>query len=270
LEIYNLAKDFFDKKRIDVPTYNGKRGGGYCNLGTDKKNPRILLNFTGQIRDVLTLSHEIGHGIHAVFSQKQNFMNFECTIPMAEIASTFCENITFAYLLNQTKDEKLKLEVVSNKLEGDIFATFFRQMAFYRFEKQIHRQRSEKELSVTDINSIWQKELQAMFGKSLTLTNNHESWWQYVSHFFNSPFYVYAYVYGGLISLALYNKYMESKDKSKFITSYKQLLSSGGSDRPEKLLKQVGVNIKDEKFWQGGFDVVNELIKQEHLIYKKI
>jgi len=162
------------------------------------------------------------------------------------------------------------LEVVSNKLEGDIFATFFRQMAFYRFEKQIHRQRSEKELSVTDINSIWQKELQAMFGKSLTLTNNHESWWQYVSHFFNSPFYVYAYVYGGLISLALYNKYMESKDKSKFITSYKQLLSSGGSDRPEKLLKQVGVNIKDEKFWQGGFDVVNELIKQEHLIYKKI
>jgi oligoendopeptidase F len=270
LEIYTLAKDFFDKKWLDVPTYKGKREGGYCNLGTDKKNPRILLNFTGQIRDVLTLAHEIGHGIHAVYSQKQNFMNFECTIPMAEIASTFCENITFDYLLNQTKNEKLKLEVIAKKLESDVFATFFRQMAFYRFEKQVHRQRIEKELLSSDINLIWQKELQAMFGKSLTLTDNHKSWWQYVSHFFGSPFYVYAYVYGGLISLALYNKYKETGDKSKFINSYKQLLSSGGSDKPENLLKLVGVNVKDEKFWQGGFDVAKDLIKQEYLMFKKI
>ncbi|MFH1457513.1 MAG: M3 family oligoendopeptidase [Patescibacteria group bacterium] len=270
LEIYTLAKKFFNKNWIDVPTYNGKRGGAYCNLGTDTNNPRILLNYTGQIRDVLTLSHEIGHGIHAIYSQKQNFMNFECTMPMAEIASTFCENITFAYLLNQTQDEKMKLEVIVKKLEADVFATLFRQMAFYRFEKQVHRKRLEKELFTDEINNIWQTELQAMFGKSLVLTDNHKSWWQYVSHFFNSPFYVYSYVFGGLISMALYNEYTETGDKAKFINLYKQLLSSGGSDKPERLLKKVGINIKDEKFWQGGYNVVKNLIDQEYNLYKKI
>ncbi len=272
-EFKKMAQMFFDKKWIDVPVKKGKCGGAYCSFGTDKKNPRILVNFTGSLRDVLTLAHEIGHGIHDLYAKKNNnLLNMWTPLSLAELASTFCESVVFEYILQKEKNNKVKLNLISNKIE-DITKTVFRQIAFYRFEKQAHFLRKQGEIPVERMQTIWQKELQAMFGSSLKLTGNHLSYWQYVSHFFSMPFYVYAYAYGGLISLSLYNKYKEANselEKQKFIEQYKQVLMAGGNDKPEKILKIVGIDVVNPATWQSGFEVLKNLINQEEKLIKKI
>jgi oligoendopeptidase F len=280
LEIFgDFDKDFSEKANLffkngwlDSPSYLGKKTGAYCMPGTSDKNPRLLLNFTGTGKDVSTLVHEMGHGIHALFSQKQNYLNFDHTIPMAEIASTFAEQVLFEKKLAKLNTDREKLALISSKTE-EIFATVFRQICFFKFEKEVHRLRRDRELQPAELDLLWQKNLQKMFGNSLKLDTDHTSWWSYVSHFFASPFYVYAYAFGELISLSLYAEYKkcsQESERNNFIKKYKELLSSGGSDSPYNLLKKMNIDIRSEKFWQGGLDIIGELIKEEEKLVKKI
>jgi len=205
----------------------------------------------------MTLAHEMGHGVHASFSREQTLFNFHGTLPLAELASTFAEMMVFEKL-TATASEKDKLALYAEKIEG-VFATVFRQAAMFQFEQRIHvARREEGELAASDFGDIWQEELQAMFGSSITLGEQHRHWWSYVSHFVGSPFYVYAYSFGELLVLSLYQI---AKEKGpSFADDYVALLKLGGSKSPAELMQTVGIDINSEAFWQGGFKVLEALV----------
>jgi oligoendopeptidase F len=257
------AQEFFDKGWIDAAPRTGKRGGAFCAYITPDLHPYVLQTYMEQGKDVMTLAHELGHGVHASLSRGQTYFNFHGTLPLAELASTFGEMLVFEQLQKRSSPEE-RLALYAKRIE-DSFATIFRQASMYRFEQAIHNHRREKgELSKADFASYWQSSIQSMFGDSLVLGEEHRSWWSYVGHFVGSPFYVYAYSFGELLVMSLYQKY--KREGERFAVKYLNLLRSGGSLTPQQLMDKVEVNLSDPAFWQGGVDILaNEVTEFEDL-----
>jgi oligoendopeptidase F len=259
------AEEFFDKRWIDAAPRKGKRGGAFCAYITPDLHPYVFQSYLEQSRDVMTLAHELGHGVHSSLSRVQSYLNFHGTLPLAELASTFGEMLVFEQLLERSSADD-RLALYAGKIE-DSFATIFRQASMYRFEQAIHNHRREKgELNKADFAGYWQSSIQQMFGDSLTLGDEHQSWWSYVGHFVGSPFYVYAYSFGELLVLSLYEKY--KKEGAAFAEKYLDLLRAGGSLAPQQLMDKVGVNLADPDFWQGGVNVLGREVSDFEKLWK--
>jgi oligoendopeptidase F len=215
------------------------------------------MSYLNKLKDVETLAHELGHGVHGSLSREQTYFNFNGTLPMAELASIFAEMLVFEDLIKEANDHD-RLALLADKIEG-AFASVFRQIAMYRFERRAHQQRREMgELSADDFGDIWQEELQAMFGSSIELSENHRIWWTYVGHFFFAPFYVYAYAFGELLTMSLYQQ--SKREGAPFVEKYEKLLRLGGAQSPQELIGIVGVDLTSREFWQGGLDAIKTLV----------
>jgi oligoendopeptidase F len=259
LTLKDKAAEFFTEGWIDAEPRPGKRGGAFCSYLTPDTHPVVFLSYLNKMDNVMTLAHELGHGVHASLSREQTYLNFHGTLPLAELASTFAEMLVFERV-TAGASLKDKLALYAEKIEG-IFATVFRQAALFRFEQRAHERRREHgELTPEEFGDIWQEELQAMFGSSIKLGEQHRSWWSYISHFVSVPFYVYAYSFGELLVLSLYQ--MAKEEGSSFAPKYENLLRLGGSKSPQELMQTVGVDLKSREFWQGGFDAMEKLVTQ--------
>jgi oligoendopeptidase F len=213
-----------------------------------------MLNFTARRRDVLTMAHELGHGLHAALAQPQGVFQQSTPLTLAETASVFGEALVFGRLLDAAEDDDARLSLLAERVDGAV-ATVFRQMALNRFEHLVHtRRRSEGELSVERINESWLEAQGELFGDSVQMTDGYETWWSYVPHFINTPGYVYAYAYGQLLALSVYSRYVELGES--FATSYLELLAAGGSRSPEQLAAMVDIDLADPGFWDSGLKLV--------------
>jgi oligoendopeptidase F len=258
-EMADIATEFFDGY-IDAPPEPGKQGGAFAHPAVPSAHPYVMLNYTGQRRDVMTLAHELGHGVHQVLANTQGLFNASTPLTLAETASIFGETVTFGRILSEETDAKARLALIGGRIE-DIAASIFRQVAMNRFEDAVHNARREEgELSPDVISEHWIRTQRAMFGDSLTITDEYASWWSYIPHFIHTPGYVYAYAFGNLLALAVYARY--EKEGSSFVPSYLQLLSAGGSDTPDELGRLVGVDLTDPNFWSAGLQVVDELVSE--------
>lgn len=259
-KVRTLTEPFFSKRWIDAAIAPGKSGGAYCAGITPDHHPYVFMNYTGKPRDVMTLAHELGHGLHDVLASKQNLLNYYPTLPLAETASTFGEMLVFDRLLRDLNDPREKLALICEKSE-DAFATVFRQVSMYRFEQAAHRQRREEgEQPTAAYSELWQSNMQAMFGDSVKLGDEHACWWIYIPHVFQSSFYVYAYAFGELLVLSLYARYQQ--EGAAFIDRYLDLLSSGGSEQPAALLQRtMGIDISSADFWRGGVNLIRARVE---------
>jgi oligoendopeptidase F len=256
--LVEIAEPFFTKRWIDAELVDGKRGGAFCAGITPDLHPYVFLNYTGQPRDVMTLAHELGHGIHDVFASDNHLLDYHPVLPMAETASTFGEMLVFDRLQQTLSSQEERLALVCSKIE-DSFATVFRQIAMYRFEQRAHLARREQgELPTEKFNELWQSCMQEMFGDALTLGEEHANWWLYIPHIINTPFYVYAYAIGELLVLSLYARYQEEGEP--FVARYFDLLAGGSSRSPAELVSAMGFDLADRAFWQGGCDLIRQRV----------
>jgi oligoendopeptidase F len=255
-QLADIAQRFFDEDWIDAPIRPGKRPGAFCAYTVPSHHPYLLLNWTSRRRDVLTLAHELGHGLHAYLAREQGIFHQTTPLTLAETASVFGETVTFGRLLAETTDPAARLALVAESLEGQI-ATVFRQTAMYQFESDVHNERRTKgELSVDRFGELWAQSQGEMLGDSVELTDGYRTWWSYIPHFIGTPGYVYAYAYGQLLALSVYRQYEERG--AEFVPSYLELLSRGGSAPPEELGRVVGVDLADPGFWDGGLSIIQE------------
>ena len=256
----NIVNKFFDNSWIHAPVIAGKSPGAFAASTVPSVHPFILVNYQGKARDIATLAHELGHGIHQYLAgKKQTYFNSSTPLTLAETASVFGEMLTFKSLLSITKKENERKGLLANKVE-DMLNTVVRQIAFFEFEKRIHDQRKIKELSVNEICKIWIDVQKQSLGPSIKFNDDYKYFWSYIPHFIHSPFYVYAYAFGDCLVNSLFNVY-ESK-LPKFEDKYITLLESGGSNTYDKLLKPFGLNPKKKDFWQKGVNVIENLIDQ--------
>lgn len=255
-ELADIARRFIDEGWIDAPMRPGKRPGAFCAYTVPSLHPYVLLNWTARRRDVLTLAHELGHGMHAYLARDQGVFHQSTPLTLAETASVFGETVTFGRLLEATTDPAARLALLAESLEGQI-ATVFRQIAMNRFEDAVHTDRREcGELSVDRFGELWIESQNAMLGDAVHLTEGYRTWWSYIPHFIATPGYVYAYAYGQLLALSVYRRYEEQG--ADFVPSYLELLARGGSASPEELGAVVGVDLGDPGFWTGGLTIVDE------------
>jgi oligoendopeptidase F len=253
------AAEFFEKSWIDAEPRKGKQGGAFCSYNTPDTHPVVFQTYLNKMDDVMTLAHELGHGVHASLSRAQTYFNYQGTLPLAELASTFGEMLVFEKLV-QGADLKDQLALYADKLEG-VFATVFRQAAMFSFEQKCHQaRRAEGELSPEQFGDYWQTELQEMFGNSVKLGDQHRMWWSYVGHFIFAPFYVYAYSFGELLVLSLYQ--MAKAEGPTFADRYVDVLTLGGSKTPKELMEIVGVDLDSEAFWLGGFRAMENMVAE--------
>lgn len=253
------AEEFFTQQWIDAEPRKGKQGGAFCNYNTPDTHPVVFMNYQNKLDDVMTLAHELGHGVHASLSRDQSYLNYQGTLPLAELASTFGEMLVFERIVKEasTRDQ---LALYAEKVEG-VFATVFRQAALYHFEMRAHEARREEgEVSADRFGEIWQEELTRMFGDSVIMGDQHRKWWMTIGHFFFAPFYVYAYSFGELLALSLYAK--AKAEGGEFVERYIEMLRRGGSQTPEELMAYVGVDLNSREFWQGGFDAIERLVAE--------
>jgi len=257
-----IVEGFFERSWIDAPVVEGKEGGAYCAFATPDLHPFVMMNFTGQLNDALTLAHELGHGLHDVLAaEKNHIFDYHPPLTLAETASVFGETLTFDAVMAQEGDPKVRLSMLCHQVE-DSFATIFRQVAMNRFEDAVHTaRRTQGELSIDQVGAMWQERVQAMFGDSLVLTDEHQAWWSYVEHFVHVPGYVYAYAFGNLLALSIYQRYREV-GTSEFVDAYLDFLAYGGSMAPDQAVRRVGMDITDPKFWDAGLDIVGGMVSQ--------
>jgi len=256
-EMADIAAGFFDGY-IDAPPQPGKQGGAFAHPAVPSAHPYVMLNYTNRRRDVMTLAHELGHGVHQVLANRLGLFNASTPLTLAETASIFGETVTFGRILSEEHDPKARLALLGGRIE-DIAASIFRQIAMNRFEDAVHSARREEgELSSDQIADHWIRTQRDMFGDSLTITDEYRSWWSYIPHFIHTPGYVYAYAFGNLLALAVYARY--EKEGDSFVPSYLKLLAAGGSDTPDELGRLVGVDLSDPNFWSAGLQVVDELV----------
>ena len=216
----------------------------------------MLLNYTARRRDVLTLAHELGHGVHAALAAPQGVFHQSTPLTLAETASVFGEALVFGRLLEAAETPESRLALLAEAIEGAI-ATVFRQTAMHRFEHLVHTARREEgELSVERFSALWSETQEELFGDAVELTEGYRSWWSYIPHFVNSPGYVYAYAYGQLLALSVYRRYEE--EGAGFVPDYLRLLSAGGSMAPEQLGELVGIDLADPGFWDAGLALVEQ------------
>jgi oligoendopeptidase F len=251
-----IAAEFFDKNWIDAEIRKGKRGGAFCASPSPQLHPYILCNYDDNLRDVMTVAHELGHGLHGCLSRKQNYFNYDTPLTTAETASVFGEMLVFDYLLEHQTDREVQIALLAGKIE-DIFATVFRQNVLTRFEEKAFAARTEKRLTPDALGTLWLEANGKYYGDAVEMPDGYRWGWSYIPHFIHSRFYCYSYVFGQLLVLALYRMY---KDEGKsFVPKYLALLEAGGSDSPEALLRPLGVNIHKPKFWQKGFEEIRAL-----------
>ncbi|MCI0379056.1 MAG: M3 family oligoendopeptidase [Gemmataceae bacterium] len=255
-----IISQFFEKNWIDAELRPGKRGGAFSSSAVPSVHPYILLNFTERLRDVMTLAHELGHGLHQYLSRGQGYLQCDTPLTTAEMASVFGEMLTFQRLLVLYPEPRLRLAMLCSKIE-DAFATVFRQVVLTRFELDLHRARKEQgELSGDAINELWMKANRAMFAGSVEMTEGYACWWSYIGHFIRSPFYCYAYAFGELLVLALVQKYKQ--EGSAFVPKYLELLAAGGSDAPHVLLAKMGMDVTDPGFWELGLRLLGDMVAE--------
>jgi len=259
-EMADIARMFINENWIDAPIRPGKRPGAFCSYTVPSAHPFLLLNWTSTRRDVLTLAHELGHGLHAYLAREQGIFHHATPLTLAETASVFGETVTFGRLLAETNDPASRLALLAESLEGQI-ATVFRQVAMNRFENSVHTHRREiGELATDDFADAWESTQQAMLGGAVEITPGYRNWWSYIPHFIGSPGYVYAYAYGQLLALAVYAKYEQQGEA--FVPIYLDMLRAGGSMAPEDLGRIVGVDLSDPRFWEGGLSIIDRQLSE--------
>jgi oligoendopeptidase F len=248
------ARAFFDDRRIDAPPRPAKRGGAFAAYTVPSEHPYLMLNYTAKRRDVLVLAHEMGHGLHAELARARGVLEQHTPLTLAETASVFGETLVFRRLLEQASTPESRLSLLAESIEGSI-ATVFRQTAMNRFEELVHTSRREEgELSVSRFNELWTQSQEEMLGDSVQITEGYRTWWSYVPHFIATPGYVYAYAYGQLLALSIYQRYVDEGES--FVPSYLELLRAGGSKSPHELGQIVGIDLADPGFWDSGLALV--------------
>lgn len=256
-DLADVVDRFVDERWIDAPNRPGKRPGAFCAYSVPSDHPYVLLNWTGRLRDVLTLAHELGHGVHGYLARSQSAFTQSTPLTLAETASVFGEAVTNNALLATINDPADRFALLAGNMD-DAVATVFRQVAMNRFENAAHTaRRQEGELSVERFNELWHASQTEMMGDSVELTEGYRSWWSYIPHFIFAPGYVYAYAYGQLLALSIYANYRERGDD--FVPSYLELLSAGGSLPPEQLAAIVDCDLTDPGFWASGLDLVDSM-----------
>lgn len=254
-DLADIVGRFIDEKWIDAPARQGKRGGAFCAPVTPGHHPYVLLNWAGKSRDVATLAHELGHGVHFYLAREQGIFHHGTPITLAETASVFGETVTSKRLLSMIDDPAERFSLLASTVEDSI-ATVFRQVAMNRFEDACHVNRREHgELSVEQFGDLWQETQTALLGPAVEITEGYRTWWSYIPHFMGTPGYVYAYAYGQLLALSVYARYEEEGDA--FVPAYLDLLRAGGSRTPEELGAIVGCDLADPSFWDKGLAIVD-------------
>ena len=260
-EMRRIASLFFEKQWIDAAIKKGKRGGAYSASTVTNVHPYVFMNYDGQLRDVQTLAHELGHGVHQYLSASQGELQSSTPLTTAETASVFGEMLVFDRLRNSIEDPKERLALLISKID-DTVATVFRQVSMNRFEDRIHTaRRTDGELSTEQFSTHWMETQKELYGDAVTITDEYKCWWCYIPHFLHSPGYVYAYAFGELLVLALYEAY-ENSDKKEFSENYIELLSSGGSDWPHQLILKMGLDIRDKGFWLNGLSLFEKMVTE--------
>jgi oligoendopeptidase F len=255
-----IVDGFFSKSWIDAPVRPNKAPGAFCATTIPGVHPYVLMNYTGERRSVLTLAHELGHGLHGVLAQEQGLFNADTTLTLAETASVFGEALTFRRLLEGEDDPRERLALLVGRLD-DTVATVFRQVALSQFENAVHSARRERgELSLDDFARMWVDTQAAVLGDAVEVTDGYRAWWSYITHFVRTPGYVYAYAFGYLFSLAIFRRYVQEGDA--MVAPYMKLLAAGGSDTPENLASIVGLDVTDPEFWAGGLAAVDEVLAE--------
>jgi oligoendopeptidase F len=258
-EMAAIAKTFFDKKWIDAPVRTGKAPGAFAHPTVPSAHPYVLLNYLGKTRDVMTLAHELGHGVHQVLAAKQGALMAGTPLTLAETASVFGEMLTFQSMLAATTAKKKRKILLASKTE-DMLNTVVRQIAFYTFERKVHDARREGELTPEQINQFWLEVQSESLGPAIAFGPGYESFWTYIGHFIHSPFYVYAYAFGDCLVNSLYARYRESDQD--FQQKYFDMLKAGGTKHHSELLKPFGLDATDPGFWQKGLSVISSFIDE--------
>ncbi len=258
-EMAGIAKQFFDKRWIDAPVRPGKAPGAFSASTVPSVHPYVLMNYQGKTRDVMTLAHELGHGVHQCLASSQGPLLASTPLTLAETASVFGEMLTFQRLLSETTDKRERKALLAGKVE-DMLNTVVRQIAFYSFERRVHEARRQGELTSDQINAIWMDVQRDSLGPAIDLRPGYEVYWTYVPHFVHSPFYVYAYAFGDCLVNSLYGLYQESHPG--FVGKYFELLKAGGSKHHSELLAPFGLDARDPAFWDKGLSVLSGFIDE--------
>jgi oligoendopeptidase F len=264
----DIIGGFFERDWIDAALRPGKVPGAFCATTVPGVHPYVLMNYAGERRSVLTLAHELGHGLHGVLAQPLGLLNARSPLTLSETASVFGEALTFQLLLEREDDPKARLSLLTGRIE-DALATTFRQIAINRFEDAAHvARRGEGELPVDRVNEIWAETQRAMLGDAVQITDGYRTWWSYIPHFIGVPGYVYAYAFGYLFSLAIYERYVEEGDA--LVEPFFDLLRAGGSAPPGELAKRVGFDIEDPGFWSSGLEVLSSHVDEAEALAAEI
>ena len=251
---------FFEGNWIDAALRPGKMLGAFCATLIPDVHPYVLMNYAGERRSVLTLAHELGHGLHGMLAQEKGLLNASTPLTLAETASVFAEALTFEKLRQREDDPRARLDLLVGRID-DTIATVFRQIAMNRFEDAIHTgRRDEGELPVDRVSELWKREQERMLGPAVEVTENYGIWWSYVPHFIAVPGYVYAYAFGYLFSLAIYRRYLDEGES--LVEPYLDLLRAGGSAPPAELAARLGFDLGDPGFWSAGLDAIGQLVDE--------
>lgn len=254
----DLAERVVSERHIDGPTRPGKLGGAYCYSVAPGLTPYVMLNFTGEARDIATMAHELGHAVHGMMAKDHSIFTFHSTLPLAETASVFGERILSDTLMSNERSKAVRQGLLVSQLD-DIYATVLRQAYFIRFEQTAHRMVAEGATG-EQLARVYLSELRQQFGKAVRVPDEFQWEWLMIPHLFASPFYCYAYSFGNLLVLALYRTYKEQGES--FIPKYLDLLAAGGSQSPQAILSKMGVDMTSETFWQSGFDTIKHMVEQ--------
>jgi oligoendopeptidase F len=257
-EMADIAERFFKNNWIDAPVRPGKSPGAFAHPTVPSAHPYVLLNYQGKPRDVMTLAHELGHGVHQVLAAPNGALMAPTPLTLAETASVFGEMLTFRKLLANADDKERKA-MLASKVE-DMINTVVRQIAFYTFERKVHTERRQGELTADRLNALWLEVQRESLGPAIELKPGYETFWAYIPHFVHSPFYVYAYAFGDCLVNSLYAVYEQAAEG--FAERYLQMLASGGTKHHSELLAPFGLDARDPKFWQGGLGVIERMITE--------
>ncbi|MCT4654611.1 MAG: M3 family oligoendopeptidase [Cohaesibacter sp.] len=258
-QMADISNDFFEKGWIDAPVKEGKSPGAFAHPTVPSAHPYVLLNYLGKPRDVMTLAHELGHGVHQVLAAKQGALMAPTPLTLAETASVFGEMLTFRSLLSKTETAEERRAMLAGKVE-DMLNTVVRQIAFYLFERKLHTARQNGELTAEQICELWMSVQEESLGPSVRLGEGYETFWAYIPHFIHSPFYVYAYAFGDCLVNSLYSVYQNSEEG--FVEKYFDMLSAGGTKHHSELLAPFGLDATDPDFWSKGLSVISGLIDE--------
>jgi oligoendopeptidase F len=258
-EMAGIAERFFTDRWIDAPVRPGKAPGAFSHPTAPSAHPYVLMNYQGKPRDVMTLAHELGHGVHQVLAARNGALMAPTPLTLAETASVFGEMLTFRRLLGKTKSARQRQALLAGKVE-DMINTVVRQIAFYTFERALHTERKNGELTAKRIGELWLGVQCESLGPAIDIRPGYENFWMYIPHFIHSPFYVYAYAFGDCLVNSLYGAY--EKAQSGFAERYLAMLSAGGTKHYSELLKPFGLDAKDPQFWDGGLSVISGMIDE--------